>query len=170
MPLSSLAQAYDPEAATGILRACKLPQDQFDALLDMEGLPAGSSPAQYTSYAVQALLLGDVQWQARALVAGFQGSIDVRVSGIDVRVSGIDVRVSGIAFAVAASSRHLPRVAKFTAHAQVCACTCQTASSRTCAHAHLLAAAAHLVCGCRRAVVGAGGRRSKWLFTFRRSV
>ncbi|KAG1679492.1 hypothetical protein FOA52_011091 [Chlamydomonas sp. UWO 241] len=78
-PTLKMLSAYDPDAAGGVARAAALPRAQLDAMLDMEGLPAGSSPQQYAASAVRSLLLGDAEWAARSLVAGFQASIDVRM-------------------------------------------------------------------------------------------
>jgi hypothetical protein len=78
-PTLEMLTAYDPVAAGGIALAAALPRKELDAMLDMEGLPAGSSPQQFTALAVRALLLGESEWAARSLVAGFQASIDVRL-------------------------------------------------------------------------------------------
>ncbi len=65
--------SFDPAAAAAARRAAALPPGELRAVLDLEGLPAAWTGAQYLAHAARAALGLDNEddgWQARAMAVG----------------------------------------------------------------------------------------------------
>jgi hypothetical protein len=69
-------EAFDPSAAAGVRNAAALPDSQFRGMLEMEGLPPGTTREQYTAHAVHQLLVESTGWQAAALAQGWWAAVD----------------------------------------------------------------------------------------------
>ena len=54
---------HDPVAAQSLLHTQKLPQSQFDALMELQNQPAGTSREAFVQQAVQQLLVSETAWQ-----------------------------------------------------------------------------------------------------------
>ena len=55
---------HDPVAAQSLLHTQKLPQSQFDALMELQNQPAGTSREAFVQQAVQQLLVWETAWQS----------------------------------------------------------------------------------------------------------
>eukprot|EP00891_Asterochloris_glomerata_P002113 jgi/Astpho2/2113/Aster-x1040 len=66
---------HDPVAAQSLLHTQKLPPSQFDALMELQNQPAGTSREDFVRQAVQQLLVWEVDWQCASLEQGFWSAI-----------------------------------------------------------------------------------------------
>ena len=76
--LATLEQ-FDPSAAASVRNVAALPPAALRDMLTLEGLPPGMTAAQYAAHAARDLLLTSVQWQSRAVAAGFAQCLDPRL-------------------------------------------------------------------------------------------
>ena len=54
---------HDPVAAQSLLHTQQLPQSQFDALMELQNQPAGTSREAFVQQAVQHMLVWETAWQ-----------------------------------------------------------------------------------------------------------
>jgi hypothetical protein len=74
-----MLQQHDPEAAQGLQAILRLPSQQYQQVLQVEGRPADTSKQQYVDLALQQLLVEDVSWQFEALQQGFSTVLEQQV-------------------------------------------------------------------------------------------
>ena len=59
-------EAFDPDAAASLLQVRQLSSADYVAMLELEGLPADTTPHAYQQHAVRQLLVEQANWQAAA--------------------------------------------------------------------------------------------------------
>lgn len=74
-----MLEQHDPEAAQRLAAVLKMPQQQYQQLLQVEGQASNVSRQEYVDQAVQQLLVHDVNWQYQALRGGFYTVMDREV-------------------------------------------------------------------------------------------
>lgn len=65
-PSSSQLEAFDPAAAQALHKVRDISPAEFQALLQLDGLPQDWALEAYTSRSVQQLLVEEVHWQSQA--------------------------------------------------------------------------------------------------------
>ena len=68
---------HDPVAAQSLLHTQKLPQSQFDALMELQNQPAGTSREAFVQKAVQQLLVWETAWQCASFEQVSQHSMNL---------------------------------------------------------------------------------------------
>jgi hypothetical protein len=97
-PSLAALRGFDPELAQAIDNTRRLPDSDFQAMLELEGMAASTSRDGYVQQAVDDALRGGVMWQLREMHAGLRLALDpqlmhdwaVTASDLAAMVGGAD--------------------------------------------------------------------------------
>ena len=97
-PTMELLHAFDPEAARSIRNVeTQLSDKDFAAMVELEGLPAGTTRRAYAQKSVEDVLVSHVAWQFGALRAGFKLAVrHDALKTFGVTVGAVRVELGGV--------------------------------------------------------------------------